>query len=132
MNDKKRNIVLRAVSAAIKTNLVLLCTSLIVICAVVPGALMAQEPSTASAILSASAKLADELPRDVVRLALQAAIVSILALIVVIGAGYKLLAKMASKPCQMSKPEADAILRDKMYMAYKAGMDKAHQDARKE
>lgn len=119
MSDRFVGIALQAISAVIKTSLATLCGCAVVICAVVPGALMAQEPATASAILSASAQLADSLPRDIVRLALQVAISSILALVVVIGAGYKLLTKMAAKPCMMNTEDGHAIMRDKLYKAQK-------------
>lgn len=122
MSDKFIGMALQAVSAVIKTSLVTLCGCALVICITVPGALMAQEPATASAILSASAQLADSLPRDIVRLALQVAISSILALVVVIGAGYKLLTKMAAKPCMMNTEDGHAIMRDKFYMAQKDAM----------
>jgi hypothetical protein len=128
MSDKFVNISLKAISAVIKTSLVTLCGCALVICITVPGALMAQDPSTASAILSASAQLADSLPRDIVRLSLQVAISSILALVVVIGAGYKLLTKMAAKPCMMSTEDGHAIMRDKMYMAHKDAMSLVKQE----
>lgn len=128
MSDKFMGMALQAVSATIKATLVTLCGCALVICITVPGALMAQDPSTASAILSASAQLADSLPRDIVRLALQVAISSILALVVVIGAGYKLLTKMAAKPCMMSTEDGHAIMRDKLYMAQKDAMSLAKQE----
>lgn len=113
---------MRTARAGCTLGVAVLCGVVGVIAGTVPGVLLAQEPGSAQAILSASERLADEMPRDVVRLALQVAIVAILALVASIGAMYKLVVKQAAKPCLMNTEDGQAIMRD----SHQRAMEKAH------
>lgn len=75
------------------------------------------DASSAGAILDASAKIADSMPTDVTRLALQVAIVAIIALLLSYIAFFRLLELQHKKPCMMDRDDGRAVMDSKMQQA---------------
>lgn len=127
MSNRTIRIVLAGLQICRWSAVVAICWSLWILVGAMfawPSALPAQSISEAAGALRATGELAEAMPLDVTRLALQVAIVAILGLLVMAAAIVKLSNKYAAKLCCMDNEIVLAILRDKFHQAFKLAWEK--------
>lgn len=93
-----------------------------------PEGVGAQGVAEMAAMAKATGAIANDLPTDVTRLALQVAIVSMLVNAALIFAFWKVQMANANKPCIMSGATGQDILSNWFYRAFKAGKEKAESE----
>lgn len=75
--------------------------------------------------------MAEFMPLDITRLALQVAIVSILINLILIFAFWKAQMADASKPCLMSGKIGEDVISNWCYRAFKKGVEKAEEEMKR-
>lgn len=93
-----------------------------------PSGAGAQGVTEMAALVKATGEIANALPTDVTRLALQVAIVSMLVNAVLIFAFYRAMSKFGEKPCLMGNQAGQAVITDFTYRAFKEGLEKGEKD----
>jgi hypothetical protein len=96
-----------------------------------PYKVQAQGLEDAVAIVEATGKMAEFMPLDITRLALQVAIVSILINLILIFAFWKAQMADASKPCLMSGKIGEDVISNWCYRAFKKGVEKAEEEMKR-
>jgi len=108
-----------------------MCWSALVLAATMlawPEAAGAQGIGELVAVAKTTEEIANTLPTDVTRLALQVAVVSMLVNAVLIFAFYKVVAKFGAKPCIMSGESGQAIVSSWCARAYDRGVERAERE----
>ena len=108
-----------------------MCWSALVLAATMlawPEAAGAQGIGELVAVAKTTEEIANTLPTDVTRLALQVAVVSMLVNAVLIFAFYKVVAKFGGKPCIMSGEPGQAIVSSWCARAYERGVERAERE----
>ena len=93
-----------------------------------PEAAGAQSVTEVAALAKATGEIANALPTDVTRLALQVAIVSMLVNAALIFAFWKVVARFGTKPCIMSGESGQAIVSSWCARAYERGVERAERE----
>lgn len=108
-----------------------MCWSALVLAATMlawPEAAGAQGIGELVAVAKTTEEIANTLPTDVTRLALQVAVVSMLVNAVLIFAFYKVVARFGTKPCIMSGEPGQAIVSSWCARAYDRGVERAERE----
>jgi ABC-type molybdate transport system permease subunit len=93
-----------------------------------PEGVGAQGVAEMAAMAKATGEIANALPTDLTRLALQVAIVSMLVNAGLIFAFYRAMSKFGEKPCIMGGETGQAVLGNFCYRAFKQGVEQAEKE----